>query len=320
MDAIVRPQIALLKVEIRKDLAKTLGNLQNGQRIRQAWSVALGQRLSKAKIIVEASLIMSSTSASRIRKELETVWSPVVAHEVIDNCFAEIINQVLGSSKYINVQKDTVGVVLFPSMWQAAVDESIRLRPDSKTRTPMTTNIHVTAADADGARLKGALPTSLIKLCNEHILKMLCGPEIWDNTDILQNVLVPHLASVVDRAYIQTLQFMEEQGDRLIQHSIVPVSTSALLEPTIHTYRHDCQVQFGQIVRRNLSREGGTAALASALGDQTRRKCRYLISSAKFQEGILQHFIQESTSVMSEEKERNLKHSTTGILRRMFQR
>ena len=325
MDAIIRPQIALQKVEIRNDLAEALRNFQDASRIRQAWSVALAQRLSKAKIIAEDSSSMSPTCASSTRKELESLWSPLVANEVIDNCFEVIINQVLGSTKYINVKKDTVGVILFPSIWQAAVDESMRHRPpDSKNGTPMTTHLHVTAADADGTRLRRMLPTSLIKLCNEHILKILCGPEIWDNSDILHKLFVPYMANVGDQAYTQTLQFMEEHGDGLIQHSIVPVSTSALLEPTIQTYRHDCHNQFGQAIRRNLSRGGGgTASLASALGDHTRRTCRDLMSSAKFQQDILPNFTQESTTavMLLEAKNHNSKNSTTGgFFRRVFQR
>lgn len=344
----MNPQIDSQKMEIIKDLSVKLWTLQDPKKIHLAWMLALRQRLAKADMKMTAESIQlsslssslsspspsSSNKAIAIRKELESAWSSsFVVDEVIDNCFEGIMNQVLGTSKYINLKKDIVGVILFPIIWQMAVDYHLSggIDEDEGNNNKNTEGhdhsdygtggrrsnhrrgyIHVTAADADGIRLRRVLPPSLIQHCNERILSLLCcaDTKIWnlshwshlDQTEnILSEMLVSHLKQISNHAYTKSLEYVQLQSKTLLQQAITPsVMTSELLPTTLQTYHRDSQIYFDQCVRGALSNTTVTTMkreyLASRLGDYTRRTCRTFLISTHFQQDILPSFLEDYRS------------------------
>lgn len=306
MDSIVRPQVEKEKNVISKELSERLENFKSEQWIGQAWLVALQKFLSNAKMSPR------DDNSPGMRKDLEKAWSPFLLG-VIDSCFEDILTEVSGK-KYINTKKDVIGVILFPPIWQSAVDQYTTSISGS---TPCH---HVTAADSDGSKLKSLLPASVIKACNERILYLLTGPEIWGSlSSIRDEVLLIPLRKVADQGYIETLHFVDERGDFLIQDSVMPVNTFSMGKPTFQTFKHDCMTQFSQGLRSNLCKEGGRNVLATNLGVYTRKFCRDMIISGAFEQEILPAFAKEVQDILDEEKD-SKKAGKVGLFGRVLRR
>jgi hypothetical protein len=277
MDSIVQPQVEKFKIDIRKDLATRAEVLQEEQWIRVAWNLALQKLLPN-----EASALEVKSD----RKRLEEVWNPFLVDVVVENYFREVLARVLGLSRSINWKKP-FGIILFPSIWQAAVHHASN--EDNTTGT--TRAFQVTASDSDAKRLQTVLSGSAIRLCNERIIQWLQRDEIWNHPNLLAETIVPTFQRVVDEAYIKTLHFVDERGDFIVESAVVPVATYAMGKPSLDNFAHESMTHFEQTIRSTSTRS--SPELASTIGSQTRTRCRDWIRSSEYSEQILPIFVRD---------------------------
>lgn len=272
MQSINTPYVESEKITIKAEIERRSQVLQESKSIEDAWVLAL-QQLFPDKAVAD--------EMKARQKKLEKKLTASISDDLIHNFLLAALREITTIRMATNLQSQPIGVILFPQIWQAAVDHTI-------TNTTTSSTVKVTAANEDVKRLRNVLSASTIQVCNATIVQMLLT-KIWTDPNIL-SIVAAHVGAVADQAKVAALHNADESGAYLITASNAPIAhTWSMAAPQVQGYETASFIFYQSSLRGLFGH--ARPNFAAALGTETRRLCRQWMESAEFTTQVLPDFV-----------------------------